>query len=90
MLRAVTLADLQEFAKSLKAGVDSSHYRTLSAVKSLLAFGHRLGYLPYDAARRALAPFGPATRLKQRRPRPEPAHRILGLDDLRNRAILGC
>src|SRR5205823_701630 len=52
-LHRVTLGDLQQFAEQLvEAGLEpSSAYRTLSAVKSLFAFGHRLGYLPFDVAR---------------------------------------
>lgn len=49
----VTLGDLQHHAGGLaEAGLEpSSVYRSLSAVKSLFAFGHRLGYLPFDVAR---------------------------------------
>jgi integrase/recombinase XerD len=52
-LHAVTLGDIQGFAGQLvESGLEpSSAYRTLSAVKSLFAFGHRLGYLPFDVAR---------------------------------------
>ena len=48
---AVSLIDLQSFANSLTHGAPASRYRTLSAVKSLLAFGHRLGYLRFDVGR---------------------------------------
>jgi integrase/recombinase XerD len=53
LLHLVTLGDLQGFAGQLvEAGLKpSSAYRTLSAVKSLFAFGHRLGYLQFDVAR---------------------------------------
>src|SRR5438067_13036101 len=44
-LPQITLADLQEFANSLGDLAPASRYRTLSAIKSLLAFGHRIGYL---------------------------------------------
>ena len=37
----VTLADLQGFADSLVELAPASRYRTLSAIKSLLAFAHR-------------------------------------------------
>ena len=52
-LLRVTLGDLQHFAGELvEAGLEpTSIYRSLSAVKSLFAFGHRLGYLPFDVAR---------------------------------------
>ncbi len=51
-LRQITLGDLQQFASDLNSeGLEpSSVYRTLSAAKSLFAFGHRLGYLPFDVA----------------------------------------
>jgi integrase/recombinase XerD len=44
-LRAVTLGDLQAFADSLAGLAASSRARTLAAVKSLLSFGQRTGYL---------------------------------------------
>src|SRR5690349_12237862 len=50
-LAAVTLADLQAFADHQETLAPASRYRMLSAVKSLLAFGHRLGYLPFDVGR---------------------------------------
>jgi len=52
-LHRITLGDLQQFAGRLsESGLEaSSVYRKLSAVKSLFAFGHRLGYLTYDVAR---------------------------------------
>src|ERR1039458_619935 len=49
-LPSVTLSDLQAFADSLDALAAASRYRILSALKSLLAFGHRTGYLPFDVA----------------------------------------
>ena len=52
-LHRITLGDLQQYAEQLvESGLAlSSVYRTMSAVKSLFAFGHRLGYLPFDVAR---------------------------------------
>jgi integrase/recombinase XerD len=50
-LRAVKLQDLQDFADSLGELAPSSQARTLSAVKSLLAFGHRVGYLAFNVGR---------------------------------------
>jgi len=52
-LHHVTLGDLQQFAGQLvESGLEpSSVYRSMSAIKSLFAFGHRLGYLPFDVAR---------------------------------------
>src|SRR3954462_12405103 len=51
-IHAVTLGDLQAFADSLDVHLEpASKHRRLSAVKSLFAFSHRLGYLPFDTAR---------------------------------------
>ena len=47
-LAAVTLADLQAFAATLTHLAPATQARILSAVKSLLAFGHRGGVLPAD------------------------------------------
>lgn len=49
-LAAISLADLQAFAESLTGLSDSSRKRILSSVKSLFAFGQRLGYLQYNVA----------------------------------------
>lgn len=46
-LASVTLDDLQGFTDGL-AGAVASRIRTLSSVKSLFTFGHRLGYLPFN------------------------------------------
>lgn len=86
-LHAVTLTDLQGFAKTLE-GADASRYRTLSAVKSLLAFGHRLGYLPFDIGRVLRLP-SVRDRLNERILSEADLHRILSLEpNPRNRAML--
>ena len=87
-LAAVTLADLQAFADSLHALAPASRYRVLSSVKSLLAFGHRVGYLPFDVGRVLRLP--PVRGRLAERILPEPdVHRILSLEpDERNRAVL--
>lgn len=46
-LAATTAADVIDFAAQL-TGADSSKARTISAVKSLLTFGHTTGYLPFN------------------------------------------
>jgi integrase/recombinase XerD len=48
-LGAVTLADLQAWADTLTDRAPATQARALSAVKSLLTFGHRLGLLPVNA-----------------------------------------
>jgi site-specific recombinase XerD len=48
-LAAVTLGDLQAWADTLADRAPATQARALSAVKSLLTFGHRLGLLPVNA-----------------------------------------
>ena len=86
--RQVTLGDLQAFGDSLVHLAPSSRYRTLSALKSLLSFGQRVGYLRFNA--------GAPLKLPQVRQRL--SERILAEEDVlrllktehpgRNRAIL--
>jgi integrase/recombinase XerD len=47
-LRQVTVRDLQAFGASLTTLATATAARRLSAIKSLIAFAHRLGYLPFD------------------------------------------
>jgi integrase/recombinase XerD len=86
--RQVTLPDLQQFADSLSDLAPASRYRTLSALKSLLAFAHRIGYLPYDVGRALRLPVV-RNRLAERILPEADLHRILSLEPLpRNRALL--
>jgi integrase/recombinase XerD len=57
-LHQMTLGDLQAFADSLiDEGLKATtQHRILAALKSLFAFGHKLGYLPYDVARPLKSP----------------------------------
>jgi integrase/recombinase XerD len=83
-----TLLDLQHFADSLTDLAPASRYRMLSAVKSLLAFGHRMGYLPLDVGRALRLP-GVRNRLNERILSEADLHRILNLEpNPRNRAVL--
>ncbi len=52
-LHRITLGDIQGFAVELIESdlQPASVHRKLSGVKSLFAFGHRIGYLPFDVAR---------------------------------------
>ncbi len=87
-LLAVTLADLQAFADSLADLAPATCYRSLSAVKSLLAFGHRIGYLPFDVGRALRLP-GVRNRLAQRILPEADVHRMLSLEaNERNRILL--
>ncbi len=47
-LHAVTLGDMQAFQDTLANLATATQARRLSAVKSLLSFGHRTGYLPVN------------------------------------------
>jgi integrase/recombinase XerD len=87
-LAAVTLADLQGFADSLNGLAPASRYRVLSSVKSLLAFGHRVGYLAFDVGRVLRLPSVRARLAERILPEPD-VHRILSLEPgERNRAVL--
>lgn len=71
-LHSVGLPDLVNFAKSL-TGAAPSRRRTLSSIKSLLTFGHKTGYLPFNV--------GESLRLPTIHD--ELAHRILPEEDIR-------
>jgi integrase/recombinase XerD len=87
-LRQINLADLQQFADSLTALAPASRYRTLSAIKSLLAFAHRIGYLPFDVGRVLRLP-AVHNRLAERILSESDLQRIVNLElSPRNRAIL--
>ncbi len=47
-LHLVTVSDLQAFSRSLESLSESSRVRVVAGVKSLFAFAHRLGYIPFD------------------------------------------
>ena len=47
-LHAVTLGDMQAFQDALTGLATATQARRLSAVKSLLSFGHKTGYLPVN------------------------------------------
>ncbi|HEY2861752.1 MAG TPA: tyrosine-type recombinase/integrase, partial [Terracidiphilus sp.] len=87
-LACITLTDLQSFADSLSDLAAASRYRILSAVKSLLAFGHRTGYLPFDVGRVLRLP-GVRNRLTERILPEAEVHRMLSLEPKeRNRVLL--
>jgi integrase/recombinase XerD len=66
----------------------ASRYRCLSSVKSLLAFGHRIGYLPFDVGRVLQLP-SVKNALAQRILSESDLHRLLTLEpDERNRVLL--
>ena len=87
-LALVRLADLQAFAHTLEGLAPASRYRTLSALKSLLAFGHRLGWLPFDVGRVLSLP-AVRNRLSERILTEPDVYRLLSLEPVeRNRVLL--
>lgn len=89
-LHQITLSDLQAFSdflvqEGLKA---TTQHRILAAVKSLFAFGHKLGYLPYDIARPLKTPKFKDT-LAERILSESEVQRIIGMEtDERNQLLL--
>ena len=57
-LKNIILGNLQAFADVLvESGLQpASRHRILAAVKSLIAFAHKIGYLPYDVSRPLKSP----------------------------------
>ncbi len=91
-LRQVTLGDVQAFATALAAPAAPlglpSQARALAAVKSLLAFGHRLGYLSFDVGGALRLPKLKHA-LAERILSEADVHRLLALEpDPRNRTLL--
>jgi integrase/recombinase XerD len=86
-LAMITLGDLQTFADSL-IGKPSSRSRTLAAVKSLLAFGQRTGYLALNVGAALKLPPSKNT-LAERILTETDVHRMLALEpDRRNQLLL--
>lgn len=87
-LHDVTLGGLQDFSDGLVGLKPASRVRTLAAVKSLLAFGHRIGYLPFDVGRALKLP-GRREGLAARILEEIDVHRMLALEPgRRNRVLL--
>jgi integrase/recombinase XerD len=87
-LAQATLGDLADFWDSLAELGPATRNRVLSSVRSLLAFGHRIGYLPFDVGR----PFRLAAvpnELAERILAETDVQRMIHLEpDPRNRALL--
>lgn len=88
-LQSITLGNIQSFTDKLTPTMKpSSIHRALSAVKSLLAFGFRLGYLKFDVGRALKIP-GFRDELAERILDETEVLRIISLEpNPRNRAIL--
>src|SRR5919199_6182634 len=85
-LPMVTLGDVQTFADSL-TGKPSSRARTLAAVKSLLAFGQRTGYLPLNVGAAVRLPASKDTLAERILSEPDIV-RILALEPKRRNQVL--
>lgn len=85
-LHAITLQDLQDFADSL-TGAESSRKRTLSAVKSLFTFAHRLGYVPFNVGAALTLP-KPKNTLAERILTESEVHRMIALTPHRRDALM--
>src|SRR5262249_17947980 len=55
-LALVTIRDVQSFCDSLGELAPASQSRILFSLRSLLAFGHRIGYLRFDVGRAVRLP----------------------------------
>ena len=87
-LPMTTLGDLQGFADSLAALKPASRIRKLAAIKSLFAFAHRLGYVPFNVGAALRAP-AVKNQLAERIMGEAEVHRMLALEpDPRNAALL--
>lgn len=87
-LAAVTLADIQAWADSLGQLSPVTRARRISAIKSLMAFGHRLGVLPVDAGRPVRLERAPDTLAERIMPESD-LQRMIALEpDRRNRLLL--
>lgn len=79
-LRAVTVGDVQGFGASLNGLAPASRARKIATVKSLIAFAHRLGYLPFDVGAPVLLP--PIEgKLAERILEEAAVHRLLALEE---------
>ena len=85
-LATVTLGNVQAFADSL-TGKPSSRARTLAAVKSLLAFGQRTGYLPLNVGAAVKLPASKDTLAERILTEPD-VIRMLALEPNRRNQVL--
>jgi len=87
-LRQVALRDLHSYADTLSALAPASQAVKLAAIKSLLSFAHRIGYLPVNVGAALRVPTVRDTRAA-RIMQPADVHRMLALEtNPRNAAML--
>jgi integrase/recombinase XerD len=88
LLAHVTLGDLQAFGDSLMSLAPSSQAQALAAVKSLLAFARKVGYLSFNVGAALQLPKAKNT-LAERILQESEVHSMIALEpNLRNRLIL--
>jgi len=84
----VSLRDLQSFADSLTGLAQSSKAQTLAAIKSLLAFAHKIGYIPFNVGAALQLPKAKNT-LAERILQESEVHSMIAVEpSQRNRLIL--
>jgi integrase/recombinase XerD len=87
-LHQVTLGDVQAFGDSLQHLAPASRARSLAAIKSLLSFGHRTGYLMLDVGAAVRLPRHKDSLAERILPE-EDVHQLLALEpNRRNRTML--
>jgi integrase/recombinase XerD len=85
-LASTTLADLQSFVDDLE-GSDNTRKRTINAVKSLLSFGQKVGYLTWNVGAPLKAP-KPKSTLAQRILSESDVHRMIAFTSRKRDRVL--
>lgn len=85
-LAATTLHDLQNFVDDL-SGSDNTRKRTINAVKSLLSFGQKVGYLAWNVGAALKAP-KPKSTLAQRILTESDVHRMIAFTSRKRDRVL--
>ena len=84
----VSLGDVQAFADSLTGLAQSSKAQSLATIKSLLAFAHKIGYIPFNVGAARQLPKAKNT-LAERILQESEVHSMIALEpSQRNRLIL--
>ncbi|HMG32743.1 MAG TPA: tyrosine-type recombinase/integrase [Blastocatellia bacterium] len=84
----ISLSDIQAFADSLSCLAQSSRAQALAAIKSLLAFAHRIEYIPFNVGAAVQLPKAKNT-LAERILQESEVHRMIDLEpSQRNRLML--
>lgn len=87
-LPSVSLKDVQTYIASLEAMSSATKALAVSAVKSLLTFGHEIGYLPFNVGRVVKAPPVKNTLAERILPEADTLRMVQLEQNTRNRAML--